>query len=174
MEMETGYKMKRSSRTDYLRRVYVRYRQASRSERRGILDEVCANCGYHRKYAIRLLNGSPPRSRPVGMRRPRAVHYGPQVISIFKAVWEAADYPWSVRLKALLAAWMPWIRRRFRVSAELERQLLTLSPRSIAYRLAAHKRAQRRRLYGRTEPGTLLKHHIPIKTDRWDVHTPSF
>src|SRR5581483_12420302 len=111
MEMETGYKMKRSSRTDYLRRVYVRYRQASRSERRGILDEVCANCGYHRKYAIRLLNGSPPRSRPVGMRRPRAVHYGPQVISILKAVWEAADYPWSVRLKALLPVWMPWIRR---------------------------------------------------------------
>ena len=30
------------------------------------------------------------------------------------------------------------------------------------------------RLYGRTKPGTLLKHHIPIKTDCWDVTTPGF
>src|SRR2546429_1042381 len=29
-------------------------------------------------------------------------------------------------------------------------------------------------LYGRTKPGYLLKHHIPVKTDRWDVQTPGF
>jgi hypothetical protein len=29
-------------------------------------------------------------------------------------------------------------------------------------------------LYGRTKPGTLLKHHIPIKTDAWAVTTPGF
>jgi len=172
--METGYRMKPSSRKDYLRKVYMRYQQASRPERRRILDEVWANCGYHRKYAIRLLNGPPPACRAVLICRPRAAHYGPQVVSILKAVWEAADYPWSVRLKALLPGWMPWIRKRFRLTAELERQLLEISARSIDYRLAAHKRAQRRRLYGRTKPGTLLKHHIPVKTDRWDVQQPGF
>jgi hypothetical protein len=145
-----------------------------RSERRRILDEYCANCGYHRKYAIRLLNGSPPGSRTVRARRPRGVRYGPPLIRILKAVWEAADFPWSVRLQALLPQWMPWIRRHFRLTAELERQLLAISPRSIDYHLAAHKRQQRRRLYGRTKPGTLLKHLIPIKTDRWDVQTPGF
>jgi hypothetical protein len=102
------------------------------------------------------------------------VYYGPPVLSVLQAVWEAADYPWSVRLKALLPEWMPWIRRRFRLSAELERQLLSISPRSMDYRLATHKRAQRRRLFGRTKPGTLLKHHIPLRTDRWDVQTPGF
>lgn len=30
----------------------------------------------------------------------------------------------------------------------------------------------KRRLYGRTKPGTLLKHQIPIKTDHWDVKRP--
>jgi hypothetical protein len=171
--METGYRMKQSSRKDYWQKIHMRYQQASRSDRRRILDEFCANCGYHRKYAIRLLNGPPPgpvRSR----RRQRGVHYGPHLISILKAVWEAADYPWSVRLKALLPEWMPWIRRRFRLTAELERQLLAISARSIDYRLAAQKRQQRRRLYGRTKPGTLLKHQIPVKTDRWDVQTPGF
>src|SRR5208337_3907207 len=29
-------------------------------------------------------------------------------------------------------------------------------------------------LYGRTKPGTLLKHHIPLKTDHWDVQVPGF
>ena len=27
---------------------------------------------------------------------------------------------------------------------------------------------QRRRIYGHTKPGYLLKHHIPVKTDSWD------
>ena len=29
-------------------------------------------------------------------------------------------------------------------------------------------------MYGRTKPGTLLKHPIPLKTDRWDVAVPGF
>jgi hypothetical protein len=110
----------------------------------------------------------------VRARRPRGVTYGPGLLSILKAIWEAADYPWSVRLKALLPEWLPWIRRRFRLRPELERQLLSISPRCIDYRLRPHKRQLRRRLYGRTKPGTLLKHHIPLKTDRWDVQQPGF
>src|SRR5713226_6204847 len=122
--MDKGYIMKRSSRRDYLRRIYPRYHQASPAEKRRILDEFCANCGYHRKYAIRLLNVPPPGPRPVRTRRRRSVTYGPRLISILKAVWEAADYPWSVRLKALLPEWMPWIRRHLRLTPQLEPQLL--------------------------------------------------
>jgi hypothetical protein len=128
--------MKANSRRDYLHRIYQRYRHAARSKKRHILDEFCANCGYHREYAIRLLNGSPPEAKPVRRRhRPRSVSYGAQVISILEAVWEAADYPWSVRLKALLPQWMPWIRRHFRLTLKIERQLLSISPRAIDYRL---------------------------------------
>ena len=172
--METGYKMKQSSRKDYLRKIHSRYQQASRSERRRILDEFCVTCSYHRKHAIRLLNGPEPGSRPARARRRRGVQYGTRLLSILKAIWEAADYPWSVRLKALLPEWMPCIRHRFGLTDELERQLLQISPRAIDYRLAAQKRRQRRRLYGRTKPGALLKHHIPLRTDRWDVRTPGF
>src|SRR3990167_1394593 len=95
--MKTGYTMKPSSRKDYLRRIHPRYQQASRGEKRRILDEFCAHCGCHRKYAIRLLNGAALGSRPRRARRRRGAHDGPQVISILKAVWEAADYPWSGR-----------------------------------------------------------------------------
>jgi hypothetical protein len=96
------------------------------------------------------------------------------VISVLSTIWEAAGYPWSVRLKALLPVWMPWARKRFRLTPRLEQQLLHLSPRTIDYRLRSKKRQLKKRIYGRTKPGTLLKHHIPIKTDNWDVHQPGF
>jgi len=167
--------MKTSSRRDYLQRIYSRYRAAENNEKGHILDEFCANCGYHRKYAIRLLNGARPESRPVKRsRRRRRVSYGAQVISILEAVWEAADYPWSLRLKALLPQWIPWIRRHFRVTAGIEEQLLRISPRAMDYRLRSRKRVLRKRIYGSTKPGTLLKQHIPVKTDRWDVQAPGF
>ena len=139
-----------------------------------MLDEFCANCGYHRKYAIRLLNRPLPAAKPAPRRRVRGRTYGLPMMAVLKSVWEAADYPWSVRLKALLPEWMPWIRRRFRLTSETERQLLRISPRSIDYRLRGEKRKWRRRLYGRTKPGSLLKHHIPLKTDHWDVQVPGF
>ena len=138
--------MNRSSRRDYWRRIYPRYRQASAAEKRRILDEFCANCGYHRPYAIRLLHGSVPSPRSRRPRRPRGSTYGPRLISLWQGVWEAADYPWSIRRKALLPQWMPWIRRHFRWTPELERQWLRSSARSIAYRLRPYQQRARRRL----------------------------
>jgi hypothetical protein len=96
------------------------------------------------------------------------------MVSLLGAVWEAAGYPWSVRLKALLPSWMPWIRQRYKLSGETERQLLGISARQIDRRLQGKKRQCKRRQYGRTRPGTLLKHHIPVKTDSWNVSTPGY
>jgi hypothetical protein len=172
--METGNLMSQSSKREYLKRIYPRYQKADATAKQRILDEFCANCSYHRKHAIRLLNGPLPAEKPRRKRRLRGPTYGSRVVSILKAVWEAADYPWSARLKALLPEWMPWIRRRFRLTRQTQAQLLGISARTIDNRLAPHKRKLRRRLYGRTKPGTLLKHHIPLKTDHWDVKVPGF
>ena len=165
--------MSRQSRWEYLRKIHHRYSRASSRSKQSILDEFCLNCGYHCKYAIRLLNGPPPNPSPPRRRKRRAT-YGPAVISVLSAIWEAAGYPWSVRLQALLPVWMPWARKRFHLTPRLEQQLLRLSPRTIDYRLRHKKRQLKKRIYGRTKPGTLLKHHIPVKTDCWDVHQPGF
>jgi hypothetical protein len=163
------------TRWEYLRTIHPRYRKADRQQRRLILDEFCSNCGYNRKYAIRLLNGPPPGKRPAKARNRRSsTRYGSQLLSVLASVWEAAGFPWSLRLKALLPLWMPWIRRHFGISAQIERQLLRISPRQMDRRLKERKLRLKRRIYGRTKPGTLLKHHIPIKTDSWDVTTPGF
>jgi hypothetical protein len=79
-----------------------------------------------------------------------------------------------VWLKALLPSWMPWIRQRYKPSVETERQLLGISARQIDRRLQGKKSQCKRRLYGQTKPGRLLKHHIPVKTDSWNVTTPGF
>jgi hypothetical protein len=172
--MKMGYRMKTTSRRDYLQRIYSRYRRAAQSMKRHILDEFCANCGYDRKYAIRLLNGPPPGAKPVLQpRRRRVVSYSARVISILKAVWEsgglslvgAPEGP-TAPVDALDSA---------SLSAHAEGGRTTaISARAIDYRLGPHKRVLRKRIYGRTKPGTLLKQQIPFKTDRWDVQVPGF
>ncbi len=166
--------MGNKGRWEYLQAIYERYRKAGRREKKVILSEFCANTGYNRKYAIRLLNGPRPEKRRAQPRRGRGLSYSQEVLAVLLAVWEAAGYPWSVRLKALLPLWMPWIRKHYRVRPEIERQLLQMSARQMDRRLREQKRQRRRRIYGRTKPGYLLKHHIPVKTDRWDVTTPGF
>jgi len=161
-------------RWEYLRAIYERYGKAGRKAKKVILNEFCANTGYHRKYAIRLLNGARPEKRRARRERRRGLSYSPETLALLTAVWEAAGYPWSLRLKALLPLWLPWIRKHFRVRPEIEKQLLKISPRQMDRRLKAQKTQRRRRIYGRTKPGYLLKHHIPVKTDRWDVTTPGF
>jgi hypothetical protein len=164
--------MSPAAKWEYMKDVYPRYHQASRAEKKCILDEFCKVYRCHRKHAIRLLNGPiPSEHRP--RRRGRRT-YSDDVLSILQAVWEAAGYPWSARLKALLRIWLPWIRQRFQLNPAQEKQLLRISPAQMDRRLAHVKCRLRKRIYGKTKPGTLLKHHIPIKTDSWDVDRPGY
>lgn len=157
---------------EYIKAIQTRYIRASRKVRHLILNEFCVTTEYNRKYAIRKLR-APLREEDKGPRK-REATYGPKVISILAAVWEAAGYPCSTRLKALLGVWLPWIRRRYTLTAEIEEKLLRISPRQIDRRLKSRKAKAGKRLYGRTKPGTLLKHQIPIKTDHWDVTSPGW
>ena len=75
--------MSLKSRRELLAAVAPRYRKASATERSHILDEFVATTGYHRKYALSLLNhplskASPPkkrqRPRHYSFRRPASPH----------------------------------------------------------------------------------------------------
>jgi hypothetical protein len=166
--------MSGKTRWDYLKAIYLRYKKVSKSLRGRILDEFCQVCNYNRKYAIRLLNGPAPQKPKTVVRKGRPWTYGAKVISALTAIWEAAGYPCSVRLKALLPLWLPWAIKRMALTAQVQKQLLMISPPTIDRRLKGKRGELKKRLYGRTKPGTLLKHHIPIKTDSWDVKSPGF
>lgn len=85
--------MSAQAKREYLCAIYVRYRQASRTEKHRMLDECCRVTGYHRKYVLRRLNGPAPRAQPRPRRR--AATYSPAVIDALTAIWAAAGYPWS-------------------------------------------------------------------------------
>jgi hypothetical protein len=163
------------SRRELMDATWKRYRQASKAAKTRILDEFCKATGYHRKYAIGRIGqfeecGKPKRT----IRRKRERLYGADLLRIIEKVWEEAGYPWSVRLKAILGLWQPWIRKRYALTTRQEALLLRVSPRTIDRALAGKKRELRRRIYGRTKPGTLLRHQIPVKCEHWDVQTPGF
>ena len=171
--MELKFKM------NYFESIYDRYHKASKYLKQRILDEFCKVCGYNRKYAIRKLNGPPLEDKTylqqaAKIRRQRPTIYSPQVIQLLSKVWEAAGYPCSIRLKFIIPLWLPWIEKRFRPTSDVKKQLLQISPRQMDRRMQSRKRQVGHRIYGRTKPGTLLKHHIPIKTDHWDVEEPGF
>ena len=157
---------------EYVGRMRERYECAERPAKGRLLDEVCEVTGYHRKAVIRLLR------RPEARRRRRRggppVRCGPEVVAVLRAIWTAAGYPWSVRLKALLPLWLPWARQRLRLTDALEHRVRMMSPRQMDRCLQRDKRTLRRRQYGRTKPGTLLKQQIPLRTDRWAVTEPGF
>ena len=165
--------MGRWSRWEYLREIYVRYQRALRKEKSRILTEFCKVARYNRKYALRLLNGTPPKRMPPEKRK-RRPKYSRGVVEVLRVIWEAANYPWSLRLRALIPLWLPWVKKHMEVSPRLEKELLTISPRQIDRRLGPFRKQVKKRLYGRTKPGTLLKHQIPIKAERWETTEPGF
>ena len=69
--------MSHKVRWEYFRAIYGGYQKGDRKTRQTILNEFHLNTGYHRKYAIRLLNGDRLglRASPSRVRCRRAPHY---------------------------------------------------------------------------------------------------
>lgn len=165
--------MVKSARREYLEAIRKRYRKARKKDKKPILDEFCSNCGYHRKYAIRLL-GLRPR---LGVKKPGAkpIYDSEALLVPLKHIWFATDQMCSKKLKAAISLWLPYYEQEYGALQEcVKAQLLTISARSID-RLLKPVRAQsvKRGLCG-TKPGTLLKNQIPIRTEHWDITRPGF
>ena len=163
--------MSQRSRREYLERVRPRYERAGRKYKKIILDEFCMNCGYERKYAIKLLNGSKEgRKRPPG---PKA-RYGKAEQEVLERIWRQAEQICSKRLKVAIPLWLPHYENRYGpLSGELRSKLEKISPAMID-RLFAPLRTGNLRGRGGTRPGTLLKTRIPIRTDSWDLTEVGF
>lgn len=163
--------MSPQARREYVDAVRRRYRRSRRKIKTRILDELCAVCGYDRKYAIRLLN-RPARAKPA--RRGPKRRYGPEVLAVIKGIWLAAEQPCSKRLKALVPLWLPFYERHYEpLDPETRRNVLQISPPTID-RLLKPVRARRK---GRGLSATRTAHlrtQIPIRTNFWEVTGPGY
>lgn len=161
----------------YLKQIYHRYHKSNSLDKTKILDEFCKVCGYVRKYAIRQLNAPLPdddRPKPTKPKRARKKKYLKETISMIEIIWKATSYLCSLRLHAAIPVWLPHLKEQYHVSGKIEKQLMTISPSTIDRHLKDKKQKLKRRLYGTTKPGSLLKQQIPIKTDRWNTKEPGF
>ncbi len=101
--------MSPQARREVLKAVRSRYRKANREEKKRILDEFVAVTGYHRKYAIQLLNhGAPATTR---QRRKRRRTYTVEVISALVEMWGVLDRPCGLRLKPYLPEFVAVLER---------------------------------------------------------------
>ena len=92
--------MTRGSMLEYIRAVQGRYRKGAKTDKNKILDEFARVTGYHRKSAIRVLNGQSHGRRTDKRGRPR--HYTSAIMSELKYLWDITDHLCSKRLHPFL------------------------------------------------------------------------
>jgi hypothetical protein len=168
--------MSQQSRRELLAVVVPRYRAVHGTDRKRILDEFVASSGYHRKYALHLLN-HPPKAPPVRKKRQRVPRYNAAVQRALITCWRATNGICSKRLVPYLPELVAVLERHGEVQldAQTKTQLLTLSPATADRLLRAERQRHRPHGLGTTKPGTLLKHQIPIRTcAEWDDALPGF
>jgi len=167
--------MSPQTRRELLKAVRPRYRQAGRQEKERILDEFVAITGYHRKYAIQLLNhGAAPDP---GKKRKRRRTYTSQVRAALRTIWEILDRPCGKRLQPYLPEIVQVLERHRELVLEPQTKtlLLQMSRSTIDRALVEARRQPRRRTRGTTKPGSLLKDHIPVRTyTPWNEQRPGF
>jgi hypothetical protein len=166
--------MTRNGKRELLEAIRARYRQGSKAEKTHILDEFVHNTGYHRKYAIRLLNQRVMRKhrKKVGRRKE---YQGEVVIALIK-IWAICDQICSKRLHPFLPEIVEVLERQGELvlSPETKQSLLKMSRATIDRCLRPERHRPRRGL-STTKPGTLLKQAIPIRTfTEWDDARPGF
>jgi hypothetical protein len=163
------------SKYEYLKEIRMRYKYASKVQKKTILDEFCAVCGYNRKYAIRLLSTKQKSrmERKLSKRGRKKVYHDPMIIQVLKDIWVAANLPCAKRLKTMLPVWLPHYEN-YILSEDVEDKLLRISPATIDRLMDTFRNKYTKRGLTTTKPGSIIKKRIPVKTNQWDETIPGF
>lgn len=163
-------KLKSISREEQLESWRRRYHGRGPEGRSRLLDELCEEHGYHRKHAIRLLNGTAvPRKSPPGPER----QYG-AIAELVERIWAAGEQPCGKRLAPMLSLWLPHYQRRYGKLLPSQRKLTDQVSAATLDRLLAPMRSRHLRGLSGTKPGSLLRQQIPIQGEVWDEHRAGF
>lgn len=154
----------------------VRYHRARKWEKSRILDELCANTGWHRSHARKALTAA-LAPKVVAVRGPRPVIYGPEVIAALTVCWTVLGMPAGKRLAPMLTELVAVLRhfRELAITDETATLLVSMSAATIDRRLADERAKHKIRGRVGTKPGSILKSQIPVRTwAQWDDAVPGF
>jgi len=164
--------MSKELKRDWLPKLQERYGGRNRDGKSRMLDELCEDYQYERKYAIKLLSGGLAPSDG-------KVHPGPErryevIEPVVQRIWLKSEQPCGKRLAPILRQWLPYYERRFGQLSYRQRALVRQVSAATLDRLLAPARAQHSRGRSGTKPGSLLRSEIPIRTGTWDLTRPGY
>ena len=168
--------MTRASLREYAAVQRERYQQASRHEKRQLLDEIVAVTGIHRKAAIRLLRRV-ARAAPRPPRPGRPRRYGPEVAGAAEVLWQASGRIGAHRLHPFVPELLDRLLRcdELQLSPAVNKLVRQVSRPTLARLLAPARAHYPLRGATTTRPSTWLKHQIPIRTfAEWDDVVPGY
>ncbi|MFQ5861278.1 MAG: integrase [Dehalococcoidia bacterium] len=171
--MPSDEKMSVDERRKYLRLVAPRYRRAGRAERSGLLTEMEAVTGLHRKSLLRLL-GRPTLERAPKRPRSRRRRYGPEVATVVRLVWESLDYVCAERLTPALAPTAQQLARweELVLTDEVTERLTTISRATVQRLLQRFQRDTPRLPRRKPQPPNGLLRQTPMERLAWNVQQP--
>jgi hypothetical protein len=158
-------KISTAVRRELVRVLRERYEQGTRAERRRILEELVRLSGYHRKYAITVLNGRTGLSSAQGAAvirgRPRL--YDEAVRQALIVLWEASDRVCGKRLKAVFPVLIPALEAHghLHLDAAIRAKVMAASAASIDRLL---KPARSRTAPRHKRQSTTLRKKVPVRT----------
>lgn len=158
-----GKQISRATRKELVGALRERYEAGSQTEKGRVLDEFVSVTGYHRKYAIRLMNGAGSQGKR-SRARPRI--YDEAVRQALVVLWEASDRVCGKRLRPLLPILVNSLEKHGHLNLDesVRERVLAVSAASID-RLLADTRAVAtgvRRRSKKVSPG--LRAGIAVRT----------
>lgn len=171
--------MSLSARRELLAATAPRYQEVAKTEKEMMLDEFVIATGYHRKYAITLLNSFDPASstQTQRKRKPYDRKYDEDVKEALVVAWEAANRICSKRLVPFLPELVGALERydHLHLDADVRERLLAISASTVDRLLHHVRHGEGISGLSTTKPGGLLKHMIQIRTFAdWDDDRPGF
>jgi hypothetical protein len=160
-----------AARQELVRAAGERYRQGTTAAKRRILDEFVALTRYHRKHAIRVLNGATGTASAT--TRGRVKLYDEAVRQALIVFWEASDRICGKRLKPLLPVLLPSLERHGHLTLDptVRSQLLVMRAATID-RLLSATRASAGGRRSRAKATPAVRRRVPVRTFA-DWHEPS-